>query len=134
MAFTQKQLEDAYKQMQQERQDETTFAQHAADQLQKKLLGFSPVVPKVPHSFSSAGGISPQPTEHVLTIALNQYDDWDGCIKKLTAAGVNMQPWVSPRSFYAGPEGTYDVSQDPQFAGRTKQSYRVKIEYYDGGY
>lgn len=126
MSFTQQQLEAAYKQMEQERQTDHTYAQTAADLLNKALNGKQKVSAQVP---SNRGSITPFTTDHVLTVQLSKEDDWDACINDLVAAGAQMKPWNN--NFHTGPQGDFNVSGNTQFAGRAKQSYRVHIEYYD---
>ena len=133
MQFTQTQLEAAYKQMEQERQTDATYAQKAADALQALLVRHpQKVVTKENYSQFGHGAVTPYTTDHVLAIELSQYDDWQQAIADLTAAGVTMQPWNG--MYHKAPTGEFDVSKEPQFQGRSKQKFTVRIDYYDGGY
>ncbi len=135
MPFTQQQLVDAYDQMTKDRQDDSQFAQVAADKL-GQIAGLAGNVQAVDDAWHwSHGAVTPYTTNHVLTIQLCQYDDWQKTVADLQAAGVQMKPWGG--TYNPGPEGNFDLSADPTFAGRSKQSYTVKIVYYDshsGGY
>lgn len=138
MPFTQKQLEDAYAQMQQERAADLSFAQLAADKLGAAVGLPGKFQPQVPQMWSNAafmaatafGGVTPWPTDYILVISLCEYDDWTGTIAALQAAGVQMKPW-SGTSYNPPPEGEYDVSGDPAFAASAKQKYTVGIQYYN---
>lgn len=136
MPFTQQQLVDAYNQMVQERQEDANFAKRAADKL-AALLNLPDSVQCVDYSlpWGMALGVTPYTSNHSLVIELSQYDDWQGMVNALQAAGVQMKPWGG--TYQPGPEGTFDVSADPAFAGRNKLTYTVKVNYFDshaGGY
>ncbi len=132
MQFTQVQLVAAYRQMEQERQTDSTYAQKAAGNLQQQLRHPQPVSAKESASSLNRGGITPFTTNYVLLIQLSQHDDWQQCYDDLVAAGVAMKAWNG--NFHRAPEGEFDVSSDAHFSGRATQKYAVRIDYYDGGY
>ena len=121
--FTQQQLQDAYAQMVQERQDDERFAQLAADKL-GKLTGLQ-FATEVDSRFSQ--GITPHTTDHVLVVSISQCDDMQHTIGTLVQAGVVMQAWNGQSS----PEGEWDVSFDASFNGRAKLKYKVRIHEYN---
>jgi len=130
MQFSQQQLETAYKQMERDRQADAAYAQHAADDLQHLLR--HPQTVQTIESGLNRGAITPFTTTHVLVVNLSQHDDWQQCYDDLVAAGVAMKPWNG--KIHSAPEGEFDLSKDQHFAGRSKQQYAVRIDYYDGGY
>lgn len=133
MKFTQGQLEAAFKQMQEDRTADAKFARLAADALQALLVQHPQKVGvKENYSIHGHGAVTPYTTDHVLAIELSQHDDWQQVIADLTAAGVTMQPWNG--LYHKAPQGEFDLTKDPQFNGRPKQKFTVRIDYYDGGY
>ena len=129
MLFTQKELEDAYKQMEQERAAEAQWAYRAAQKL-RSLLQNRPVGHQ-PDSLPWLGApdISPFPRDYLLYIQLSQYDDWDGTIALLQSAKVKMQPWS--RRYSDDARGLLDLSADPQFAASRQKHFEVRICFYD---
>jgi len=135
MSFTQQQLEAAWQQMEQERQEDLNYAFQAAnslDQLLKQTVGAKPI-PTNARGFlayaTTPRAVSPFPEGYDLVISLTQYDDWHGMISQLQAAGVQMQPWNG--QYNSPPTGTFDLSNNPTFANRLQQKYTVAIELAD---
>lgn len=135
MSFTQKQLEDAYDQMADERAQDNDFAKVAADLLGQKT-GLAGKFNALDEAWNwSHGAVTPFTTDHVLTLHLCEYDDWQSVVNSLIAAGVKMNATVA--QYNPAPEGVFDVSSEAAFAGRPKLNYKVRIVYYDsyaGGY
>lgn len=134
MSFTQQQLEDAYLQMEKERQEDTRFAQIAADKLAALVDRPGEFRPTDSSWLGEHGAISPQTSDHVLVIRVSaednwsEADNWRRCFDDLETAGVKMDPWH--HYFRYSPTGEFDVSQDPAFSGRSKLTYKVRVEYY----
>ncbi len=130
MPFTQYELEEAYKQMQEERKHESVMALKAAKILTKLLAtkGYK-LSARIPgwdarwHGFNSA---SPYPCDYELYMELCQYDNWQHAIQTL-GQHCQMQPWNGKGKV----EGLFDVSNEPDFANERQKVFNITIDYYD---
>jgi len=139
MPFTQQELTAAVAQMKDQHAADIRFAELAAHKLQQTMPGSHVVAAPVhshahPHSHSFAQqAVSAEPIEYELQVRLTQYDDWKRRIQILKeVAGVDIGEWTSG-SFHHGPEGTYNLSSDPEFAEHSTKTYKVRVTRIDCG-
>jgi hypothetical protein len=120
MPFTQQELEDAYKQMQAERDAEAGYAAKAAKKL-KALVGQHVYIAK-----RNKRGTSPFSDVYDLTFNLSQYD----AIPQAARQQLGIK-----RSMIVGrgkvENGEFDLGADPDFANSLQKLYRVIVQEVD---
>lgn len=120
MPFTQQELEDAYKQMQDERRVESTWAAKAAQKL-KGLIGYT-----VYSSKKHKSSVNPLPDKYDLVLDLSQYDSLPQAI--IQQLGMKLSMIVGRGKVL---NGQYDLSADPDFANAPQQVFRVIVNDVD---
>lgn len=145
--FTQTELEAAYKQMEEERKEDDAFADKAAKKLETLLQNSKATCPHVEGndgmrffaepwtpawSASNHAPIQPGPCEYEIYTQLCDYDNWEKAHSELSKY-CNLNPMGHRQKI----EGTWDLSNDPDFAKSRVKKFRIFVHYYDshaGGY
>lgn len=125
MPFTQKELEEAYAQMQADRKADSKLAALAAKKL-SQALGGQRIGYRLAH-YGASHDVTPDHKIYELWFEMSQYDglplNFNNVVNNYAKRMIvgRGQTWC----------GEYDLSNDPDFAVAHQKVYRVAIDTYD---